>query len=203
MSGSGFDGTAVFALASSFFCPPLAVALLAGCGTDVCINICLCLLGMVPGYIHAWYLVYVYLDNKKLSKQPEGGRPFVYSDKLQQISATNRSTASLPTPRTFTEAVTPHRRNPAVQQMLAQEQKPVPNTKPDTEKTLTSEPKPTTSARPTPVLTSGPSSELATGQEATQAPPSMPAPTPSFLPILDNPDEHSPNTKEQALPSKG
>ncbi|KAK0739788.1 hypothetical protein B0T21DRAFT_382742 [Apiosordaria backusii] len=174
----GLDSTAVVALCISFFCPPLAVAY------------------GIPGYVHAWYLVYVYLDNKKLLQAPEGGRPFVFSERLQQISTVNRSTASLPAPRTSTETVPVHRRNPAVQQNLAQEQKPVPETKPATEKTSTPEPKPTASARPTPVSTPGPSAKPTTGLQATQTPSARPTPTPSPPPLTDNRDAHSPKTKD-------
>ncbi|PRQ72159.1 Proteolipid membrane potential modulator-domain containing protein [Rhodotorula toruloides] len=41
-----------------FFIPPLAVAMTAGCGlADVLINICLWVLGWIPGVIHAWWLI--------------------------------------------------------------------------------------------------------------------------------------------------
>ncbi|CEL05634.1 Putative Plasma membrane proteolipid 3 [Aspergillus calidoustus] len=37
----------------AIFIPPLAVLLVRGCGADLCINICLTLLGDIPGIIHA------------------------------------------------------------------------------------------------------------------------------------------------------
>jgi uncharacterized membrane protein YqaE (UPF0057 family) len=37
--------------------PPLGVFLERGCGADLCINILLCILGYIPGIIHALYVV--------------------------------------------------------------------------------------------------------------------------------------------------
>ncbi len=42
----------------AFVCPPLTVGIKRGfCSCDFLINIALCLLGYVPGLIHAWYIV--------------------------------------------------------------------------------------------------------------------------------------------------
>ncbi|KAK0659454.1 hypothetical protein QBC41DRAFT_262414 [Cercophora samala] len=167
------------------YIPELQILWLAGCEVDVAINLTLLCLGLVPGYLHAWYLIYVYRENKSLSKPVEGGRPFVFSNRLQEITTlVNRSTASLPPPRTSTEVVQAHRSNPAVQKKLAQEQK----------QTSTPEPKQTTSARATPVSTPGPSTRPA--QKTAQATASRPTPTPSPLPVLDKNDGHSPKTKD-------
>ncbi|KAI9570098.1 hypothetical protein HD554DRAFT_440070 [Boletus coccyginus] len=38
-------------------CPPAAVAFVAGCGADLCLNILLTLLGYFPGCLHAFWLV--------------------------------------------------------------------------------------------------------------------------------------------------
>lgn len=38
-------------------CPPIAVAMAMGCGKHVCINLLMCLLGFVPGVLHAIYVV--------------------------------------------------------------------------------------------------------------------------------------------------
>lgn len=39
-------------------CPPVPVCIKRGCcSCDFFINICLCLLGWVPGMIHAWYII--------------------------------------------------------------------------------------------------------------------------------------------------
>lgn len=42
----------------AFICPPIPVAIKRGlCSADFFINIALCLLGWVPGLIHAWYII--------------------------------------------------------------------------------------------------------------------------------------------------
>ncbi|RAL61876.1 hypothetical protein DID88_002939 [Monilinia fructigena] len=45
----------VFAYLVAIFIPPLAVFLKTGCGVDFLINICLSILGWIPGVIHAWF----------------------------------------------------------------------------------------------------------------------------------------------------
>lgn len=37
--------------------PPVAVLLKRGCGADLIINICLTILGWIPGVIHAWWVI--------------------------------------------------------------------------------------------------------------------------------------------------
>lgn len=37
--------------------PPLAVAIERGCSADLLINICLTILGWIPGIIHAIYII--------------------------------------------------------------------------------------------------------------------------------------------------
>ncbi|KAK3687734.1 hypothetical protein B0T22DRAFT_498055 [Podospora appendiculata] len=41
----------------ALFVPPLAVFLKRGCIADFWINICLTILGWLPGVIHAWYII--------------------------------------------------------------------------------------------------------------------------------------------------
>ncbi|KZF23603.1 putative stress response RCI peptide [Xylona heveae TC161] len=41
----------------AIFIPPLGVFLKRGCGADLLINICLSILGYVPGIIHALYII--------------------------------------------------------------------------------------------------------------------------------------------------
>ncbi|KAF4120473.1 Uncharacterized membrane protein YqaE,-like protein of Blt101, UPF0057 family [Geosmithia morbida] len=66
--------------------PPVGVFLVAGCGMDLFINICLTLLGYIPGHIHAFYLLYVYYERRE---QANEGRfaarraPGVYSENVQ------------------------------------------------------------------------------------------------------------------------
>lgn len=70
----------------TIFLPPVGVFLIAGCGADILINICLTLLGFFPGHIHAFYLEYVYY---KRQEQGNAGvfdnsqAPGVYSDNVQ------------------------------------------------------------------------------------------------------------------------
>ncbi|CAO4370448.1 unnamed protein product [Caenorhabditis nigoni] len=41
----------------ALFLPPIAVLLDVGCNCDLCINILLTCLGIIPGIIHAWYII--------------------------------------------------------------------------------------------------------------------------------------------------
>lgn len=59
--------------------------IVAGCGADLLINICLTLLGYFPGHIHAFYLEYVYYHRKDQARVGvfENRRaPGVYSDNV-------------------------------------------------------------------------------------------------------------------------
>ncbi|GAA5952082.1 hypothetical protein JCM10213_005356 [Rhodosporidiobolus nylandii] len=38
--------------------PPASAAFLTGCSCDLLINICLTLLGYIPGHLHAFWLIY-------------------------------------------------------------------------------------------------------------------------------------------------
>lgn len=84
------DGSRLFLCFSRFaLLPPLAVAvrfvllaswrsnrtdflvqLTVGCGVDVLINICLTLLGVLPGHLHAWYILYK--DDQARKRYGEG-----------------------------------------------------------------------------------------------------------------------------------
>ena len=66
--------------------PPLGVFLVAGCGADLLINICLTLLGVIPGHIHAFYLEYIYFKRKEDAERgifDSHRAPGVYSDNVQ------------------------------------------------------------------------------------------------------------------------
>ncbi|KAK5137757.1 hypothetical protein LTR08_007329 [Meristemomyces frigidus] len=52
----------------TIFFPPVGVYLVSGCGADLLINICLTLLGVIPGHVHAFYLIWV-LEKKKEQAQ--------------------------------------------------------------------------------------------------------------------------------------
>ncbi|KIY70860.1 UPF0057-domain-containing protein [Cylindrobasidium torrendii FP15055 ss-10] len=38
--------------------PPAAAAFITGCSCDLLINVCLTLLGYIPGHLHAFWLIY-------------------------------------------------------------------------------------------------------------------------------------------------
>ncbi|KAI0037201.1 hypothetical protein K488DRAFT_81423 [Vararia minispora EC-137] len=41
----------------AIFIPPAAVFFKRACGADLLINICLWVLGWIPGVLHAWYII--------------------------------------------------------------------------------------------------------------------------------------------------
>ncbi|KAJ3729566.1 UPF0057-domain-containing protein [Lentinula raphanica] len=47
----------VFLYFLAILLPPVAVLLKRGCAADFWINICLSILGYIPGIIHAWYII--------------------------------------------------------------------------------------------------------------------------------------------------
>ncbi|KAF2708764.1 hypothetical protein K504DRAFT_467995 [Pleomassaria siparia CBS 279.74] len=55
--------TDCFLLLLAVLFPPVAVWIKRGiCSADSLINICLCMLGVLPGLLHAWYIVFKYPD---------------------------------------------------------------------------------------------------------------------------------------------
>ncbi|KAI8384651.1 uncharacterized protein BYT42DRAFT_269112 [Radiomyces spectabilis] len=60
MAYSGRD-IALFVIA--IFFPPFPVLIKRGCGVDFLINVCLFVLGAVPGIIHAFYIIHKYNEN--------------------------------------------------------------------------------------------------------------------------------------------
>lgn len=53
---------------------------------DLFINICLTILGYIPGHIHAFYLEYIYYDRREQANEgryPTSRAPGVYSDNVQ------------------------------------------------------------------------------------------------------------------------
>ncbi|KAI1133179.1 hypothetical protein F5Y10DRAFT_229576 [Nemania abortiva] len=62
--------------------PPLAVWVKCGlCSADSVINILLCILGYIPGLIHAWYIIAKYPDTDDYERVPqdyEGGGHITY-----------------------------------------------------------------------------------------------------------------------------
>ncbi|KAI0423916.1 hypothetical protein F5Y09DRAFT_325974 [Xylaria sp. FL1042] len=78
--------SAVLVVLITILFPPAGVAIVAGCGANLCINIALTILGYIPGHIHAFYIEYVYYDRRE---QVREGRlvarraPGMHSDHVQ------------------------------------------------------------------------------------------------------------------------
>jgi uncharacterized membrane protein YqaE (UPF0057 family) len=66
--------------------PPIGVFLVSGCGADLLVNICLTILGYIPGHIHAFYVEYVYFDRREKSRLGQltaEHAPGIYSQRVQ------------------------------------------------------------------------------------------------------------------------
>ncbi|KAI1630801.1 hypothetical protein F4809DRAFT_635273 [Biscogniauxia mediterranea] len=91
--------SAILVVLITILFPPVGVWTVAGCGADLFINICLTILGYIPGHIHAFYIEYVYYDRREQARE---GRiatqraPGVYSDRVQSGGA-NYGTMTQPT----------------------------------------------------------------------------------------------------------
>jgi len=82
----GDAAPALLIIIITIFLPPVGVFMIAGCGADLFVNICLTLLGYFPGHIHAFYLEYVYFDRKEKGRLGQLGTkpaPGVYSERVQ------------------------------------------------------------------------------------------------------------------------
>ncbi|OBT63501.1 hypothetical protein VE03_08104 [Pseudogymnoascus sp. 23342-1-I1] len=78
--------SAILVVLITLIFPPAGVFCVAGCGADLLINVCLTLLGYIPGHIHAFYLEYVYYERREraLEGQYAAHRaPGVYSERVQ------------------------------------------------------------------------------------------------------------------------
>ncbi|KAI1761402.1 hypothetical protein GGR53DRAFT_469399 [Hypoxylon sp. FL1150] len=78
--------SAVLVILITILFPPIGVWTVAGCGADLLINICLTILGYIPGHIHAFYLEYVYFDRREQAREGRFAArraPGVYSDRVQ------------------------------------------------------------------------------------------------------------------------
>ncbi|KIM99593.1 hypothetical protein OIDMADRAFT_19701 [Oidiodendron maius Zn] len=76
----------VFLVLITILFPPLGVYLIAGCGVDLLVNICLTLLAYIPGHVHAFYLMYVYYERRGMAMEGRfntAPAPGVYSDRVQ------------------------------------------------------------------------------------------------------------------------
>ncbi|KAH9883380.1 hypothetical protein F4778DRAFT_767077 [Xylariomycetidae sp. FL2044] len=78
--------SAVLLVLITILFPPVGVWAVAGCGADLLVNICLTVLGYIPGHIHAFYLEYVYYDRREQAREGRFAAhraPGVYSDRVQ------------------------------------------------------------------------------------------------------------------------
>jgi len=78
--------SAVFLILITLLVPPVGVFIVAGCGADLLVNICLTLLGYIPGHIHAFYLEWVYYDRREQAREGRftaARAPGVYSERVQ------------------------------------------------------------------------------------------------------------------------
>ncbi|KAF8445651.1 hypothetical protein L210DRAFT_3528108 [Boletus edulis BED1] len=55
--------------------PPAAIGFMSGCSADLLINICLTILGFIPGHIHAFWVIY-----KKMQAEERRGQGGSISD---------------------------------------------------------------------------------------------------------------------------
>lgn len=75
----------------------MGVAIVAGCGADVLINICLTVLGYIPGHIHAFYIIYVYYNRREQARSYERA-PGIYSERVQTGGHKLAPAAAYPAP---------------------------------------------------------------------------------------------------------
>ncbi|TDZ17698.1 Plasma membrane proteolipid 3 [Colletotrichum orbiculare MAFF 240422] len=61
--------SAIFLILITIVVPPVGVYAVAGCGMDLLVNICLTILGYIPGHIHAFYVEYVYYDRREQARE--------------------------------------------------------------------------------------------------------------------------------------
>ncbi|KAH8908416.1 hypothetical protein BR93DRAFT_966483 [Coniochaeta sp. PMI_546] len=78
--------SAILLVLITLLLPPLGVYAVAGCGADLFINICLTILGFIPGHLHAFYLEYVYYDRREQAREGRftaSRAPGIYSERVQ------------------------------------------------------------------------------------------------------------------------
>ncbi|KAI9747731.1 MAG: hypothetical protein M1815_003930 [Lichina confinis] len=81
----GAIGTILLLFITILF-PPAGVAIVAGAGADLLINIALTILGYFPGHVHAFYIEYVYYTRREELRDgriPVERAPGVYSEHIQ------------------------------------------------------------------------------------------------------------------------
>ncbi|KAI4264061.1 MAG: hypothetical protein L6R42_000827 [Xanthoria sp. 1 TBL-2021] len=87
--------SALLIIIITIFLPPVGIWMIAGCGADLLVNICLTLLGYFPGHIHAFYLEYVYFERRSqgtMGNMAVKRAPGVYSDNVNSGGRTTYGT---------------------------------------------------------------------------------------------------------------
>lgn len=96
MAGSNPVSAFLIIIITIFF-PPVGVWMIAGCGADLFVNICLTLLGYFPGHIHAFYLEYVYFERRsqgQMGNMTVKRAPGVYSENVNSGGRTTYGTVA-------------------------------------------------------------------------------------------------------------
>jgi uncharacterized membrane protein YqaE (UPF0057 family) len=87
--------------------PPIAVVIRRGCGVDLVINILLCLLGHIPGIIHAVYIVLHDRERRRCAPVPyvqQTNEQAMYGGQTQPAYFDQpRAIDTEPTPPTYTD----------------------------------------------------------------------------------------------------
>ncbi|KAG8906753.1 hypothetical protein FRB99_006244 [Tulasnella sp. 403] len=76
-------GSDILLILVAIVAPPLAVFFMTGCSCDLLINILLTILGVIPGHIHAFWLIYRKI--KAENTYGAGGYTYVGSGAYQPI----------------------------------------------------------------------------------------------------------------------
>ncbi|KAF5380160.1 hypothetical protein D9615_006129 [Tricholomella constricta] len=63
--------------------PPAAAAIVTGCSCDLLINICLTILGYLPGHIHAFWLIYKKIQAEE--RYGDGGFQYVGNGQYEPL----------------------------------------------------------------------------------------------------------------------
>ncbi|ORX46558.1 UPF0057-domain-containing protein [Hesseltinella vesiculosa] len=89
---AAYSGRDIALFVIAFFFPPLAVLFKRGCGADFFINICLTLLGAIPGIIHAFYIVHKYSEgHEDLERDGLHYQPVPNSQPTQVVYGSNNN----------------------------------------------------------------------------------------------------------------
>jgi len=76
--------------------PPAAAGFITGCSCDLLINICLTILGYIPGHIHAFWLIYRRIQAEE--RYGYGGYQYVGNGHYQPVYNANAPVAPAQAP---------------------------------------------------------------------------------------------------------